>query len=83
MRWELPLHRPECVLCSIPVRRTASTLTTDGGVDALAKGKQQFPPAHLPAVVPYKAIVEALWCVSTVHARNSIAGLDNATYLLP
>jgi len=49
----------------------------------LVKGKQQFPPAYLPAVVSSKAIVKTLWCVSTVHARNSIVGLDNATYLLP
>lgn len=46
------------------------------------EGKQQFPPADLPAAVMFKATVEELRCVGAVHARNSIVGFDNATYLL-
>lgn len=49
----------------------------------LVKGKQRFPPAYLPAVVSFKAIVEKSRCVGTVHAHNSVVGLDNVTYLLP
>lgn len=48
----------------------------------LVKGKQQFPPADVPAVVLFKATVEELQCVGAMHARNSIVGFDNVINLL-
>lgn len=82
VRWDLPLRRTECDLCSIPVKCTASTLTTTPGRWCFRwKGSN----SSLPQIYLLLLCLRPLWknCgVSALCTHVTIVGFDNATYLL-